>query len=50
MTYEPDGDKQDERQIEEPERAKAEREQVKKDREAQRAKVRKDLATPKNVS
>jgi len=42
MKYEPPDEGMDERQKEETKLAKAEREQVKKDRDAQRVKMRKD--------
>jgi hypothetical protein len=44
MRYEPDDDGMDERQKLERQQAKAEREQIKKDRDAQREQIRKDRA------
>jgi hypothetical protein len=48
MTYQPGDDEPNERQKEEKKRAKADREQLKKDRDAQRAKLRKDRTVPKD--
>jgi hypothetical protein len=46
MKYEPPDEGMDERQKDEKNKAKAERDQVKKDRDAQRAKIRKDRIAP----
>jgi hypothetical protein len=48
MTYQPGDDEPSDHQKEEKKRAKADREQLKKDRDAQRAKLRKDRAVPKD--
>ncbi len=44
MAYQPDDEVMDERQKNEKQLAKAEREQLKKEREAQRSKIRRDQA------
>jgi hypothetical protein len=47
MVYQPDDDGMSEQQKEDKKRAKAERDQLKKDRDAQRAKLRKDQIAEK---
>jgi hypothetical protein len=48
MYYQPVDDQPSDRQKEEKKRAKADREQLKKDRDAQRAKLRKDRTVPRD--
>jgi hypothetical protein len=49
MTYRPGDDEMDQRQKDEQKLAKADREQLKKDRDAQRAKLRKSHIPPKDA-